>query len=93
MTLEDFGSGFTDAAPLVTKGSVLQMPDLAVEIRSADDTVREIREKAVYDLRSRARLIWLTYPQTRTVEVGTLNLDGGTALPGFTLPLSEIFGL
>jgi Uma2 family endonuclease len=93
-------------SPVVTKGSVPQMPDLAIEIRSPDQSPRELREKAAYYLHNGSRLVWLAYPQSRTVEVctrdenGVLNiktrgendaLDGGDVLPGFTLPLKDVF--
>src|SRR5262249_48321654 len=36
--------------PSVTEGSVPQMPDLAVEIKSRDDSLKDVREKANYYL-------------------------------------------
>jgi Uma2 family endonuclease len=87
--------------PVVRQGPVMQMPDLAVEVKSPDDTYRELREKADYYLANGARMVWLIYPEKRLVEVHTpddfdlLNdsdtLDGGDVLPGFTLPVREIF--
>ncbi len=92
--------------PLVKKGAVLQMPDLAVEIQSPDDKEREMREKAHYYLQNGASLVWLVYPQKQTVEVcwlddkGTMDvttvdktgaLDGGILLPELTIPVKEIF--
>lgn len=92
--------------PLTKKGSVPQMPDLCVEIQSPDDKPHEMREKAMFYLRNGARMVWLVYSKTRTIEVCTLNaegvlqiqvvdesgeLSGGEILPGFTLPLSAIF--
>lgn len=42
---------FTSAKrPLVTRGAVPHLPDLAIEIKSPDDTVRHLREKADYYL-------------------------------------------
>lgn len=93
-------------APVVTKGSVPQMPDLSVEVKSPDDKPRELREKASYYLTNGSRLVWLVYPETQTVEVCTLNaegklqiqtrdaqstLDGGDVLPDFRLAVSDIF--
>lgn len=92
--------------PLTKKGSVPQMPDLAIEIQSPNDRPHEMREKAVYYLRNGARLVWLAYPTTKTVEVCTLNADGtlniqvlktedtltgGEVLPGFTIAVGAIF--
>jgi Uma2 family endonuclease len=92
--------------PITKKGSVPQMPDLCVEIQSPDDKPHEMREKAMYYLRNGARLVWLVYSKTRTIEVCTVNSDGvlqiqvvdergeingGEVLPGFTLSVSAIF--
>lgn len=88
--------------PLVTKGSVPTMPDLAVEVQSPDDTIKEMREKATYYLANGAKLVWLVYPRKRIVEVYYANgeidifhegetLSGEDVLPGFTLPVIDIF--
>ena len=53
-------------------------------------------------LRHGVRLVWVAYPDTRTVDVyrqdGTTitffeddTLDGDPVLPGFTLPVREVF--
>lgn len=88
--------------PLVTEGSVMQMPDLAIEIRSPDDSLKQMREKAEYYLANGSRLVWLVVPSKRYVEVHRPNqeeeimfgsdvLDGGDVLPGFTLPIADVF--
>lgn len=92
--------------PVVKKGAVMQMPDLAVEIQSPDDKDRELREKAHYYLQNGSHRVWLIYPEKQTVEVCVLDdsgemdvttvkkdgtLDGGTLLPEFTLAVKEIF--
>ena len=77
-------------------------PDLVVEIVSPSDTVREMYDRACMWLRHGVRLVWVAYPDTRTVDVFrqdaatvTLSeddvLDGGPVLPGFTLPVREVF--
>ena len=87
---------------MVTKGSVPTMPDLAVEVQSPDDTIKEMREKATYYLANGAKLVWLVYPRKRIVEVYDANgeidilhegetLSGEDVLPGFTLPVIDIF--
>jgi Uma2 family endonuclease len=96
------------ALPVTRSGSVPQMPDLCVEVASPDDTPRLLREKAFYYLSNGAVLVWLAYPGVRRVEVCTRNadgamailtvgadgtLDGGALLPGFTLPVADIFEL
>jgi Uma2 family endonuclease len=88
-------------APLVTKGSIAAMPDLAVEVRSPDDSLRDMRAKARYYLANGSKLVWLVEPQRRFVEVYSLAdetilfegdvLDGGDVLPGFSVPVTELF--
>lgn len=90
------------ALPLVKKGSVPQMPDFAVEIKSPDDSYAKLRKKAAYYLQNGTRLVWLVYPEKRLVEVyrsesnseiltAEDTLDGGEVLPNFTLPVKDIF--
>ena len=55
--------------PIVTKGSVPQMPDLAVEVKSPDDTWKDLRTKARYYLANGTKLVWLVEPVRRFVEV------------------------
>lgn len=88
--------------PLVREGSVPEMPDLVVEIKSPADSVRKMREKAAYYLPNGVRLVWLVFPEQRIVEVYTPDgeveilvkgdlLDGGEVLPGFSFPVAEVF--
>jgi Uma2 family endonuclease len=77
-------------------------PDLAVEIVSPNDTASEIHDKVTTYLKYGTKMVWVAYPSSRTVAVHTQagaktlgvgdTLDGGTALPGFSLGISEIFG-
>ena len=94
---------FTSARrPLVKQGSVPQMPDLAIEIQSPDDTIKKMREKATYYLENGARLVWLIYPRKRLIEVYSLDIDveillesdlltGGEVLPDFSMPVVDVF--
>ena len=87
--------------PRVEVGSVPQMPDLAVEIKSPDNSLKKMRERADYYLLNGARLVWLVDPLKHFVIVLTADeeqillendtLDGGDVLPGFSLPLKDIF--
>lgn len=82
-------------------GYVPFAPDLAVEVMSPHDSADEIQKKVLEYLRYGTRLIWVVYPETRTVTVYTADgarivdengtLDGGDVLPGFTLPVSRVF--
>jgi Uma2 family endonuclease len=90
------------ALPVVTEGAVPQMPDLAVEIKSLSDRYIGMRQKAAYYIGNGARMVWLIFPEKRLVEVykpdadiEILNendtLSAGDVIPGFTMPVHEIF--
>ena len=77
-------------------------PDLAVEMISPTDEPAEIAKKQELYRRAAVPLVWWVYPDRRTVGVyqhGQLvaelgegdDLDGGDVLPGFRLPVAEIF--
>lgn len=78
------------------------VPDLAIEVLSPSNTHAEMKRKREEYLRSGVRLVWIVDPVARTVHVyaprrkavvlnATDTLDGGKVLPGFTLPLGELF--
>ncbi|HYE21288.1 MAG TPA: Uma2 family endonuclease [Tepidisphaeraceae bacterium] len=79
-------------------------PDLAVEVLSPSNTRREMERKRGEYFQAGARLVWIVDLDARTVDVYTLGapdapltrrsnetLDGGEVLPGFSLPLTELF--
>jgi len=76
-------------------------PDLAVEVISPGNSIKEISDKVANYLAA-GTLLWVIYPdeqQAKVYEAGqpvkTINIDGvlegGTVLPGFKLPLKDIF--
>ncbi|MCY4071531.1 MAG: Uma2 family endonuclease [Chloroflexi bacterium] len=84
------------------------MPDLAVEVVSASQTLAQTRRKAAVYLRHGTLIVWLIDPERNTAESWTsaddgaarsesIDLDGelggGAALPGFRLPLRRLFSL
>ena len=87
--------------PIVKKGAVPQMPDLAVEVKSPDDSYQKLRDKAAYYLANGTQVVWLVYPEKHMVEIQTLDdfeykvagqtLDGCDLLPGFTMNVDDIF--
>jgi Uma2 family endonuclease len=88
---DPFAEGFYEGAP-----------DLAVEVLSPSDTVFGVEEKIAEWLRAGCTMVWVVNPKRRSVTVhhadGSVRvlgeadtLDGGGLLPGFTLPLTEIF--
>jgi len=77
-------------------------PDLAVEVLSVGNTPGEMARKRQEYFSAGVQVVWQVDPRTRAVEVFTApdqstvlheaqTLDGGTVLPGFTLPLQELF--
>jgi Uma2 family endonuclease len=76
--------------------------DLAVEVISPSNTRREMERKLGDYFAAGVAIVWLVYPKTREVAVytspnnsATLRgddvLDGGTLLPGFSVPVAQIF--
>ena len=82
------------------------MPDLAIEILSPTDTLRQARRKAALYLRHGTQLVWIVLPAEKGVDVcrsvdgprlniefiGQENsLSGEQVLPGFELKLERLF--
>jgi Uma2 family endonuclease len=87
----------------LTEDFVPLAPDLAAEVISPEDKA-EIIHGRVLDLLSNGPLImWVLYPTNRTAVIHTPDgshtiesdgiLDGGDVLPGFSVPLSEVFSV
>jgi Uma2 family endonuclease len=77
-------------------------PNLAVEVLSQSNTPGEMAVKRQDYFTAGVELVWEIDPDTRTVAVYTSltdvttltaadTLNGGTVLPGFTLPLRDLF--
>lgn len=76
-------------------------PDLAVEVVSPNDRADQIHAKVNRYLQYGTRMVCVVYPSTKTVEVHTAAgartlaendvFDGTDVLPGFTLPIRDIF--
>jgi Uma2 family endonuclease len=77
-------------------------PDLAVEVVSPDDKAEEVDEKVLDYLEAGTRLVWVVQPRTKTItvyrsldQVRVLTqrdmLDGADVVPGFAVPVKEIF--
>lgn len=84
------------------RGYIRGAPDLAVEVLSPDDRPGYVREKVAEWLEAGAGVVWIADPRSRTVAVHAPgvaprilgesdSLSGGDLLPGFTLPVREIF--
>jgi len=77
-------------------------PDLAIEVLCKGNTAGEMKRKVGEYFRAGTRLVWLVDHRARTVRVYTSptksrllredqTLDGGPVLPGFSLPLAQLF--
>jgi Uma2 family endonuclease len=78
------------------------VPDLAVEVLSEGNALREMSRKLDEYFSLGVRLVWLINSMTESTEVYTsrhqstvldksATLEGGMILPGFTLPLSTLY--
>lgn len=88
--------------PTRTRGFFQGPPDLAVEVLSPDDRASEVLAKVNDWLAAGCLAVWVVDPAKRAVSVyrkeaqtitwGTADeLSGGDLLPGFRLPVGEIF--
>ena len=100
----DVGFISADRLPLGTRATGYSevVPELVVEITSPSNSFREMYDRAHMWLRNGVRMVWVADPDNRTVDVyredgptATLYeddvLDGDPVLPGFTLPVREVF--
>lgn len=78
------------------------IPNIAIEVLSRGNTKKEMAEKLLDDFGCGVELVWYVDPAKLTARVFTSPddsqllrekhaLDGGTVLPGFVLPLRELF--
>ncbi|MFN7588126.1 MAG: Uma2 family endonuclease [Planctomycetota bacterium] len=88
--------------PKGSRGFFPGAPDLAVEVRSPDDSQREVAAKVDTWLAHGAREVWVVDPKRRTLTLHTADaaprtlahdatLRESAVLPGFTLALAELF--
>ncbi len=89
--VEGRGSGFVPGAP-----------DIAVEVVSPSNTAAEVARKVAEYLAAGSQRVWVVYPAGRRVVIhsadgSVISYSGDDVitdeelLPGFSLPLSEIF--
>jgi len=78
------------------------IPDLVFEVVSSGDRPKAVAEKVSMWLDAGVRLVWVVYPTRREVVAHRLGqpeatlterntLDGLDVIPGFTLPIADIF--
>lgn len=79
------------------------VPDLVVEVKSPTDSRRHAQGRGRMWVGYGVSLVWVLYPETRTVEVYRPGLpvavigpegalDGADVLPGFACDLDSVFG-
>jgi Uma2 family endonuclease len=78
------------------------VPDLAIEVVSPTNTADAVNDKRLEYFTAGVRQVWVVYTKSREIHVYSSakqvrifqlgdELDGGDLLPGFRLPLTEIF--
>lgn len=78
------------------------VPNLAVEVVSPTDAAEDLDENISEYFHAGVQLVWVVYPQQSKIyvyqsptQISVLGknemLEGGTVLPGFRLPLAELF--
>ena len=84
------------------RGFLKMAPDLAVEIVSPSNSVRDVTRKVLEYLGAGARLVWVVDPSSRTVTVypgreqiriltAEEGLDAADVLPGFQVRVGDLF--
>lgn len=80
------------------------VPELAVEVLSRSNTPAEMKVKRGEYFSAGVRIVWEIDPESRTAMIYTPSapavtlrvgeaLDGGDVLPGFCLPLADLFAI
>jgi Uma2 family endonuclease len=89
--------------PVHERDGIMRLaPDLAVEVISLNDCYVDVIEKVERYHRAGVALVWLVQPRRRAVEVHASGqaprllregdvLDSGDVVPGFRLPVADIF--
>lgn len=88
--------------PLIKSGPSPVMPDIVAEVKSPTDRMADLRNKARFYIANGAKLVWVLYPATKRIEVYrpetpviTLGVDhlleGYDVLPGFSVPVRDLF--
>ena len=92
-----------DRLPEPEVGYFIGAPDLAVEVVSPNDRVKEVDDKAKMWLTAGTRAVWVVWPSTRSVVVYRAGqpprvltakdtITGEEVLPGFECRVAEFFG-
>ena len=85
-------------------GFITICPDLVVEVISPNDLASEVIRKRMDRLEVGVRMVWIVYPEDRSVHVyqsgarpliytAEDSLPGEPVLPGFAVPVADLFRL
>ena len=89
-------------SPAQQEGFIPLCPDFVVELRSKNDTLKDLRSKMAEYIENGAQLGWLMDPKNKRVEIyrpgqavevltNPIALSGETVLPGFNLSLERVW--
>ena len=103
MRVPDVSIVRADRLPDEEEGFLPLAPDLAVEVVSPNDRPGEVHEKVEQWLAAGTRLVWVIWPETRSVTVHRADAErrilheddemtGEDVIPGFTCRIVEFFG-
>ena len=89
-----------ESLPNWVKGS--RVPDLCVEVISANDSYIDVDAKVERYLADGVRVVWVFNPRQKSIAIHTPDsirrlseddaLDGGEVLPSFSVPVGTLFG-
>lgn len=88
--------------PVMDRGYLETVPDIVWEVVSPNENAVRLRQKLAMYLEAGVRLVWVVWPDasevdvyrpdgTRTVLRASDELTGEDVLPGFSMPVGELF--
>ena len=99
--IPDLALIFHEKGEVVSEGAAPYMPDLGAEVQDEDQSDKFMLDRGKYYLTNGSRMVWLIYTEQQIVEILTSDarfflgiediISGGDVLPGFSLPIRELF--
>jgi Uma2 family endonuclease len=89
-------------SPITVQGATQRPPDVIVEVKSPDDSIREMRERAAWYIANGVKLVFLHFPRQHFIEAHrpdadvdiftfTETVEGYDVLPGFSVLVEKLF--
>jgi Uma2 family endonuclease len=89
-------------SPITTQGATPRAPDVIVEVKSPDDSIQSMRDRAAWYITNGVKLVYLHFPRQQFIESHrpgqdieifalTETLVGYDLLPGFSVPVDKLF--